>query len=64
MTTGANDPTMRVSEEKKHLGSDTASTPPLKVEDVENAGSSAAVDAATEARLLRKLDIRSTSNVL
>ncbi|KAL6707309.1 hypothetical protein ACN47E_004297 [Coniothyrium glycines] len=54
------DATMRLSEEnKKHRDSDTPSTPPEKLEDVvENTGSSLAVDAATEAKVLRKLDIR------
>lgn len=59
---------MRLSGDKKHHGSDTTSTPPIytdstppmKIEDVENAGTSVAVDAVTEAKLLRKLDIRST----
>lgn len=54
-------------EEDKQHDSDKASSPlvdtelmpPTKVEDVESTGSSAAVDRVTEAKLLRKLDIRS-----
>ncbi|KAH7383873.1 major facilitator superfamily domain-containing protein [Pyrenochaeta sp. MPI-SDFR-AT-0127] len=42
---------------------DSQSTPPLKLEDVENAGSSPVVDAETEKRLLRKLDIRIISMI-
>jgi len=37
---------------------DNPSTPPVKTEDVERNGASSVVDAATEARILRKLDIR------
>ena len=42
--------------DKTRTGSD--SSIPKKIEQVENAGSSVAVDAETEKRLLRKLDIR------
>lgn len=42
--------------DKARLGSQPSV--PEKIEQVENAGSSVAVDAETEKRLLRKLDIR------
>ena len=42
--------------DKTRLGSEPSL--PEKIEQVENAGSSIAVDAETEKRLLRKLDIR------
>ena len=43
---------------KDEKGSDLSQTSPSKVEHVEHVGSATAVDAATEKRLLRKLDIR------
>lgn len=46
------------SENEKYTQPVGSSTPPLKTEDVENQGSSSVVDAETEKRLLRKLDIR------
>jgi hypothetical protein len=39
-------------------GSDTSITPPTKVEDVERSAVADEIDAAAEARVLRKLDIR------
>lgn len=39
-------------------GSDTSLAPPTKVEDIENPPAMNEIDAATEARVLRKLDIR------
>ena len=42
----------------RDFDSDAPGTPPMKTEDVEMIGSSTAVDKETEARLLRKLDIR------
>ncbi|CAO2650158.1 Nn.00g014500.m01.CDS01 [Neocucurbitaria sp. VM-36] len=49
---------LSASEHKVHKDSEGQSTPPLKIEDVENPGSSRVIDAETEKRLLRKLDIR------
>jgi hypothetical protein len=46
------------SEHKRDIDSDTPGTPPMKTEDVEMIGTSAAVDKETERRLLRKLDLR------
>ena len=46
----------RNTPDKKELESPPAA--PLKVEDVEAAGSLQTVDPATEAKLIRKLDIR------
>lgn len=45
-------------ENEKYAHPVGTSTPPMKVEDVENLGSSSIVDAETEKRLLKKLDIR------
>lgn len=45
-------------DQETYKDNDSQSTPPLKFEDVENAGSSPVVDAETERKLLRKLDIR------
>lgn len=39
-------------------GSDSSMTPPTKVEDIESSGVEDEIDAATEARVLRKLDVR------
>jgi hypothetical protein len=46
----------RNTPDKKEL--ESPPTAPMKVEDVETAGSLPTVDAETEARLIRKLDIR------
>ncbi|KAL1792897.1 hypothetical protein ACET3X_009404 [Alternaria dauci] len=58
MNNHAQDSVPHVSEFKDEKGSDISPTPPINVEDVEHNGSLIEVDAATEARLLRKLDIR------
>jgi hypothetical protein len=44
--------------DEKDLDSDVSGTPPIRIEDVERIGTSTMVDAETEKRLLRKLDIR------
>ncbi|CAA9956429.1 hypothetical protein P3342_000048 [Pyrenophora teres f. teres] len=51
-------PVHSASDYKDEKGSDISHTSPSKVEDVEHAGLATTVDAATEKRLLRKLDIR------
>ncbi|KAI5374768.1 hypothetical protein J4E82_006445 [Alternaria postmessia] len=61
MNNHAQDSVVDGPEFKDEKGSDISPTPPLKVEDVEQNGSMVEIDAATEARLLRKLDIRITS---
>ena len=43
---------------EKDIDSSAPGTPPLRTEDVEKIGSSAAVDKETEKRLLKKLDVR------
>jgi hypothetical protein len=58
MNNHAQDSVVDGPEFKDEKGSDISPTPPLKVEDVEQNGSMVEIDAATEARLLRKLDIR------
>ncbi|CAN9446893.1 unnamed protein product [Alternaria alternata] len=58
MNNHAQDSVVNGPEFKDEKGSDISPTPPLKVEDVEQNGSMVEIDAATEARLLRKLDIR------
>ncbi|RYN29839.1 hypothetical protein AA0112_g7019 [Alternaria arborescens] len=58
MNNHAQDSVVNEPEFKDEKGSDISPTPPLKVEDVEQNGSMVEIDAATEARLLRKLDIR------
>ncbi|KAG9185404.1 hypothetical protein G6011_07948 [Alternaria panax] len=52
------DPMVNAPEFKDEKGSDTSPTPPLTVEDVEQNGSVIDIDPVTEAKLLRKLDIR------
>ncbi|KAH7082842.1 major facilitator superfamily domain-containing protein [Paraphoma chrysanthemicola] len=42
----------------KDIDSDVPGTPPMRTEDVEKIGTSALVDAETERKLLRKLDMR------
>jgi hypothetical protein len=55
-------PVQNASDHENRDGSSTPSILPIKHEDIENnikhTGSSTVVDAATEKRLLRKLDIR------
>lgn len=58
MDTRSQNPALGATDQKSSHESYGPSTPPIKTEDVERNGSSIAVDAATEARLLRKLDIR------
>jgi hypothetical protein len=58
MTSNEKDLAFNAPEYKETASSDIPSTPPIKNEDVEQVGSSHVVDAATEAKLLRKLDIR------
>lgn len=58
MNTHAEDPVHNAPDYKDEKGSDTSPTPPMKVEDVENSAGSMEIDAATEARVLRKLDVR------
>ncbi|KAI2487090.1 ProP Permease major facilitator superfamily [Pyrenophora tritici-repentis] len=58
MDTHVQQPVQPVSDYRDEKGSDISHTSPSKVEDVEHAGLATTVDAATEKRLLRKLDIR------
>jgi len=58
MDTHVQKPVHPAPDDKDEKGSDISHTPPSKVEDVEHAASAIAVDATTEKRLLRKLDIR------
>lgn len=43
---------------EKDIDSSVPGTPPSRTEDVEKMGTSPAVDAETEKRLLKKLDVR------
>ncbi|KAI8930945.1 hypothetical protein NX059_011960 [Plenodomus lindquistii] len=58
MNAHVDDPSFGSSEKKAERDSDSASTKPMTVEDVERSDPVRAVDAATEAAILRKLDIR------
>lgn len=58
MNTHVEGPVLNAPEYKDEKGSDTSPTPPMTVEDIERSASAIEVDAATEARVLRKLDIR------
>lgn len=59
MNNSVGEPTMDTIDHKdKDLDSLSPGTPPMRTEDVEKIGTTAAVDKETEARLLRKLDIR------
>jgi hypothetical protein len=58
MNSNEKDAALNAPEYKESTGSDVPSTPPAKEGDVEHIGTSPVVDAATEAKVLRKLDIR------
>jgi hypothetical protein len=59
MNSNIEDPVINTVDRKdKDLDSESPGTPPMRTEDVEKIGTSAAVDKETEARLLRKLDVR------
>ena len=58
MNTHVEGPVLNAQEYKDEKGSDTSPTPPMTVEDIERSASAIEIDAATEARVLRKLDIR------
>jgi hypothetical protein len=61
MSTGINpEPAISISTDRKSndLDSESPGTPPMKTEDVEKNGTPPVVDPETEAKILRKLDIR------
>lgn len=59
MSNNVDKPAISASDRKDgDIESDAPGTPPMKMEDIEKVRSSEVVDKETEARLLRKLDIR------
>ena len=58
MNANKDGPVLTEPEYRDEKGSDTSPNPPLKLEDVEQSASMIDIDPVTEAKLLRKLDIR------
>jgi len=59
MNNSTDEPAISASERKdKDVETESPGTPPMRTEDVEKNDTIAAVDPVTEARLLRKLDMR------